>query len=58
MIVLAHILGIPVEESLVPLVSSVGAGTVLWSVGAGTVLRLVGTIEHRWKNKRTRSFRK
>ena len=30
MILLAHILGMPVEEVLVPLASGVGAGTVIW----------------------------
>jgi hypothetical protein len=49
MMILAHILGIPVEETLVPLVSSIGAGTVLW---------LVGTMEHQWKTRRARSYRK
>lgn len=30
MIVLAHILGMPMEELLVPVASGVGAGTVMW----------------------------
>lgn len=30
MIVLAHIMGIPAEEVLVPLASGAGAGTVIW----------------------------
>jgi hypothetical protein len=30
MIVLAHIMAIPVEEVLVPLVSGAGTGTVMW----------------------------
>ncbi len=30
MIVLAHIMGMPVEEVLVPLASGAGAGTVIW----------------------------
>ncbi len=30
MIVLAHIMGMPVEEVLVPLASGAGAGSVLW----------------------------
>lgn len=30
MIVLAHIMGMPVEELLVPLASGTGAGTVIW----------------------------
>ena len=32
MIFLAHILGMPVEEILVPLASGVGTGTVIWLV--------------------------
>jgi hypothetical protein len=30
MIVLAHIMGIPVEEGLVPLASGAGSGIVIW----------------------------
>jgi hypothetical protein len=30
MIVLAHVMGMPVEEILVPLASGAGAGTVIW----------------------------
>jgi hypothetical protein len=29
-VLLAHIMGVPVEETLVPLASGAGAGTVLW----------------------------
>ncbi len=30
MILLAHIMGLPVEEALGPLASGVGTGTVIW----------------------------
>ena len=30
MIVFAHIMGMPVEEVMVPLASGAGAGTVIW----------------------------
>jgi hypothetical protein len=30
MIVLAHVMGMPVEEMLVPLASGAGVGTVMW----------------------------
>jgi hypothetical protein len=30
MIVLAHIMGMPVEEVLLPLASGAGSGTMLW----------------------------
>ena len=30
MIVVAHVMGVPVEEILVPLASGAGAGTVMW----------------------------
>jgi hypothetical protein len=43
MIVLAHVLMLPVEEVLLPLASSAGAGTVMW----------LG-----WMIKRAHSYRK
>jgi hypothetical protein len=39
MILLAHIMGLPVEEALLPLVSVAGSGTVIWLAATLAILR-------------------
>jgi len=48
-VILAHLFGMPVEEMLVPLAGSVGAGTIFW---------VVGTVKAQWKIKRARFYRR
>ncbi len=38
MILLAHIMGLPVEEALVPLASGLGTGTVMWLAASLAIL--------------------
>jgi hypothetical protein len=38
MILLAHIMGLPVEETLLPLVSGAGTGTAIWVAATLAIL--------------------